>query len=135
MERMSGVAMNPNLKDGELMLYTRIGATYSANDVVLFKHDGYTGVSRVIATEHQTVDLNEEGYITVNGAVESSDIVYDLSDSHIASSGIFPYVVPTGCYFVLNDNYEYTEDSRTFGAVDSKAIFGRVVTTLKVRDI
>lgn len=134
-DRMSGVAMNPSLKDGELMLYTRMNSGYKANDVVLYRHDGATQVSRVIATEDQIVDLNEEGYITVNGIVESSDVVYDVSDSNITASGIFPFRVPTNTYFVLNDNYNYTEDSRSFGAIDSRDIFGRVVTTLKVRDI
>ena len=108
---------------------------YKAYDVVLYRHDGATQVSRVIATEDQIVDLNEEGYITVNGIVESSDVVYDVSDSNITASGIFPFRVPTNTYFVLNDNYNYTEDSRSFGAIDSRDIFGRVVTTLKVRDI
>lgn len=134
-ERMTGIAMNPNLKDGELLLYARTDSAYSANDVVLFKHDDSTMVSRIIATEDQIVDLNEEGYITVNGVVESTDIVYDLSDGDIAQSGVFPFRVPSGSYFVLNDNYYYTEDSRSFGAIDGRDIFGRVVTTMKVRDI
>ena len=56
-DRMSGVAMNPSLKDGELMLYTRMNSGYKANDVVLYRHDGATQVSRVIATEDQIVDL------------------------------------------------------------------------------
>ena len=79
--------------------------------------------------------MNDEGYITVNGVVESDDIVYDLSDSKILESGIFPLRVPDKTYFMLNDNYYYTEDSRSFGAVDERDIVGRIVTTLKVRDI
>ena len=134
-ERMSGVAMSPNLKDGELMLYTRIGSSYKVNDVVLYRHGDSSMISRIIATGNQVVDLNDEGYITVDGVIESSDMVYDLSESNIMGSGVFPFRVPAGAYFVLNDNYYYTEDSRIFGAIDGRDIYGRVVTTLKVRDI
>ena len=132
--RVSGVAMHPNLKDGELILYTRWGGDYKTNDVVLYKHDGKEYISRVLAREDQIVDVNREGYLTVDGVVESDNVVFDVKNDSDAIAA-FPFRVPSGSYFVLNDNYEYNEDSRSFGAIDARDIYGCAISSLKVRDI
>lgn len=134
LSRMSGVAMDPSIKDGELLMFLRIGDDFSANDVVLYGHNGKTEISRVVALPDQIVDVNNDGYLTVDGVVESRSAIRE-EDGAGGEASIFPLRVPSGMYFVMNDNYDYAEDSRSFGAINKTDIKGRVVTTMKVRDI
>ena len=46
----------------------------------------------------------------------------------------YPYTVPEGSYFLLNDNLSNTNDSRTIGAVDSSRIEGRIIQLLRRRN-
>lgn len=135
MRRISGIGMNPNLNDGELVLFSRVWNDYAAGDAVLFTHDGVEEVSRIFATGGQIVDVNSEGYFTVNGAVQSEGVVIDLTDPNQKSTMGLPFRVPDGAYFLLNDNYEYDADSRTLGPIYEKDLKGRIISTLKVRNI
>jgi signal peptidase I len=135
LNRMSGVAMDPSIKDGELMMFLRVGGDFGVNDVVLYEHDGKTEISRIVALPDQIVDVNRDGYLTVDGVVESKSAIVDVDSVSNDGASIFPMRVPSGTFFMLNDNYDYGEDSRNFGAIDNSSIRGRIVTTLKVRDI
>jgi signal peptidase I len=135
--RNVGVAMNPNLKDGELVLFSRLWNSYTNEDVVLFEKDGKTEFSRILALPDQVVDLNEDGYLTVNGVIESDRAIVDVSDeeAYLQVKSSFPYRVPSGRYFLLNDNYDCDDDSRKFGAIEEKDLKGKAISTLKVRNI
>ena len=133
--RVSGIGMNPSLKDGELVLFSRAWNDYQAGDAVLFSHDGVEEVSRIFAVGGQVVDVNGEGYFTVDGAVQTDGIVVDLTDTDPRAAMGLPFRVPTGSYYLLNDNYDYDVDSRTLGAILSKDLKGKIISTLKVRNI
>lgn len=135
--RNVGVAMSPNLKDGELVLFSRLWNSYTNNDVVLYEHDGKAEFSRILALPDQIVDLNDDGYLTVNGVIESSRAIVDITDEEAFAKvkQSFPYRVPSKRYYLLNDNYDCDDDSRVFGAVEEKDIKGKAMSTLKVRNI
>ncbi|MBR5419147.1 signal peptidase I [Candidatus Saccharibacteria bacterium] len=135
--RNVGVAMDPNLKDGELVLFSRAWNSYTNGDVVLYEHDGKMEFSRILALPDQIVDLNSDGYLTVNGVIESSRAIVDITDDEAFTKAklLFPYRVPTKQYYLLNDNYDCDDDSRKFGAVEEKDLKGKAMSTLKVRNI
>ena len=127
--------MDPSLRDGELTLFSRVGNEYAAGDVVVFKKDDELLVSRVFATAGQLVDADEDGYLTIDGAVQTDSAVIDVNDSSARQRAGLPFRVPTGAFYLLNDNYDSDEDSRSFGALYEKDLQGRVISTLKVRGI
>ncbi len=132
--RMSDIAMSPIVNDGDLMLFSRIGNDYSENDVVIYEHDGKTAVSRVIAKEDQIIDINEDGYLTVDGSIVSKGPVTTEIDTAGTQYGL-PYRVPSKQVYLLNDNYEMKEDSRSFGAIFVEKLQGKIISVLKVRGI
>ena len=135
--RVSGVAMDPNLKDGELVLFSRMWNSYTNDDVVLYEREGKSQFARILALPDQIVDMNDEGYLMVDGVIESSRAVVSTDDesAFLRVKNSFPYRVPTGKYFLLNDNYDCTDDSREYGAIDEKDLKGKAMSTLKVRNI
>lgn len=107
-----------------------------AGDIVTFEDpDGSTAtlIKRVIATEGQTVDL-QDGMVIVDGVVLSEDYVGDKPSyaldghaSNLAENVTFPYVVPEGCVWVMGDNRTNSLDSRYFGAIPVSSVTSRAV--------
>lgn len=135
LHRISGIGMDPGLRDGELALFARVGNEYAVGDVVLFERDGSMQASRIFATGGQLIDANDDGYLTIDGAIQSDGIVVDMTEDNAKERIGLPFRVPSGAYYLLNDNYEFEEDSRSFGALYEKDFRGKVISTLKVRNI
>ena len=97
--------MYPSVKDGDLCVIKKYDKHTHLEDVVYY-HDNFY---RVVARENQVVDITDKGILTVDG--QQPDIV-------------FPYTVPQGEIFLLNDYREKTSDSREFKSVKEKDITG-----------
>ena len=132
MYRISGPAMSPRLQDGDLILYSRIAGQYGPGDVVLYEHAGATYVSAIIASGGDLIEIDNSGYLRLNGAQISQAVaVTPEQQGDITST----YRVPTGSFFMLNENLDSMEDSRTFGAIYEKDIKGKIVGLLRTRSI
>ncbi len=134
LKRMPSIAMSPSINDGDLMMFSRSATDYNENDVVMYDRDGKTAVSRIIAKETQTVSLDGDGYITVDGAIFSKTPVTSDVERSMQEMGM-PFRVPLGRVYLLNDNYDLVEDSRIFGAISTQDLRGKITTVLKVRGI
>lgn len=126
--RVQGASMEPNLRDGELLLFYRLDKQYKEGDIVLIHMGENTEfVKRIAAMEGDTVDFDEEtGTLLVNEVPVEEPYIY--SRTLPASDRItFPLKVGVGEVFVLGDNREVSKDSREFGCVPVSEITGRVL--------
>ena len=85
-------------------------------------------VKRVIATEGQTVDIDfNAGTVYVDGAALEEP--YAREATWLAEGVEFPLTVPAGCLFLMGDNRNDSEDSRSadLGPVDSRCVIGKAV--------
>lgn len=99
-------------------------------DVILFDPpdgDEYYYVKRVVGMPGETLQITD-GRVYINGSDVPLDEPY-LRETPTGSFG--PYVIPEGCYFVMGDNRNHSNDSRywqnSFVArenIYAKAIFG-----------
>lgn len=125
-------SMYPSVKDGDLVIIYRPGAI-NPDDPVLYKSaDGTEKIGRIKAIADSTVDISEKGEVSINGGKISEDVFYATEPGDVIT---YPYTVPDGSYFILNDNRQNTDDSRTQGAVAKKDIVGKVVFVLRRRGI
>ena len=127
--RISDISMNGRINDGDFVLFNRISNDYQIGDVVVYNHEGHEMLSEIVGVEDDLITVDEEGYLVVNEQIVSKSPVYDyaLGEANPFGDG---FRVPTGAYFVLNSNYESTNDSRTFGAVYAKDIKGSIIALL-----
>lgn len=93
-------------------------------------------IKRVIATEGQTVDIdNSTGTVYVDGE-ELDNTQFDVDNGITYTSdqdaSRFPLTVPEGCVFVLGDNRVVSLDSRyaEVGTIPTEKILGKSVVRI-----
>ena len=123
-------SMNPSFKDGDLIVYSRIGNTYAQGDVVVLNIDGQNSIRRVVAGPGDIVDIGEEGGLFVNNALQQESNIFE--ETYRFEEGIeFPVSMGSGEYFVLGDSRETCVDSRIYGTVRDEDILGEVFTVIR----
>lgn len=123
--KISGDAMNPTLRSGEIVAVHR-KESVRPGDIVAFYSGGKLLVKRVIGCAGDWVDIDDAGNVTVNGA--PLDEPY-LAEKALGACGIeLPFRVPEGRWFVLGDDRATAADSRSpaVGCVAEEQILGRV---------
>ena len=134
LSRVEGASMRETLQEGDLLavLNGPLCGDYRPGDVVIAQRPDFNGgdpiVKRVIATEGQTVDIDfDAGVVYVDG--EPLEEPYVREPTWTEEGTEFPLTVPEGCLFLMGDNRNRSEDSRSsaLGPVDSRCVLGRAV--------
>ena len=133
LKRVSGTAMFPALKDGDLALGFRLEREYRSGDVILYKDpDGALHFGRILTIAGSTVNISGNGAVLINGVQESGEILFPTDDPGTLT---YPYTVPEGSVFVMNDHRTETDDSRIYGAISMDQIQGKVLSILRRRGL
>lgn len=126
-----GSSMEPTLWDGDCILVQMMGYKEPLpGDIVAIKAKDRAGkhlVKRIIATGGDTVQIDfEAGAVFVNG--QRLEEPYVQEATHLSGDIAFPVTVPEGCCFVLGDNRNHSQDSRSsvLGFVPREDIEGKV---------
>ena len=127
---MANADMQPAVCAGDLMLYYRLDKNLKSDDVVVFQKEGIQYTGRIVAVPGDVVEITDESDLMVNeSAVTEENIFYTTPayDSEVE----YPLTLKEDQYFILCDNREGAKDSRTFGAVDTSEIKGKVITIVR----
>lgn len=131
---VSGPSMNDTLVDGDwILLLGRI--FYSEpeqGDIIVASKDSFKDgepiIKRVIAVEGQTVDID---FVTGTVYVDNKPLnePYTLTPTNLNSGTTFPLTVDEGCVFVMGDNRNRSQDSRSteIGQIDCREILGKAI--------
>ena len=130
--QVSGNAMFPALKDGDLVIAFRLQQEYAKNDVVVYTAEGETHIGRIVARGTDVVTLDDSGKLLVNGTNQTGEILYP---TYAKEGFTYPYKIPESQIFVLGDYRTQTKDSRDFGAIPMENVKGKVITILRRRGI
>lgn len=125
-----GSSMEPTLLDGDCILVWMAGGQGpERGDLVAIRardKEGKHLIKRVIAKGGDTVQIDfEGGLVFVNG--QRLEEPYLAETTHLEGDVQFPVTVPPDCFFVLGDNRNHSQDSRssTLGCVPLGDIEGR----------
>lgn len=129
--RVSGNSMNYNLSDGDILFIDKLAYEFgepSRFDIVVFSvatQDETFFIKRVIGLPNETVRIDDDGKIYINGSLLEEDYGYEK----IKDKGQ-NYNVKLGKdeYFVMGDNRNGSTDSRSLyvGNVRKEDIIGKV---------
>jgi signal peptidase I len=127
--RVQGTSMEPQLLDGERIVVNKFIYRFRAierGDVVVFwypRDPAVSFVKRVVGLPGDLVEIRG-GELVVNGRpVPESYLPASFKDT----DNLPPTEVRKGYYFVLGDHRRSSNDSRSWGEVPEKYIYGRAV--------
>lgn len=125
--RVDGYSMEPTLHNSQYILVDK--AVYylhspERGDVVVFEWPKDTSqdfVKRIIGVPGDTVQVNADGQVTVDGVRLTEPYVNDLTNPY----GPETWKLGANQYFVLGDNRGDSSDSRDWGIVPRGDIIGK----------
>ena len=123
--QVSGSSMEPNLHEGELLI-TSSFFNFKKGDMVAFYYNDSVLIKRVIATEGEVVNIEDDGTVFVNSVKLEENYVKELAYGNCDIT--FPYQVPKNSVFILGDNREVSIDSRSksIGCISKDKIIGKI---------
>ena len=123
---VTGDSMNPSLKPGDFVVYSRERGGYSRGDMVVCDVDGIRIIKRVAGIPGDIVRQDEGGKVRIiNGVNEWK------ADGQSVTQEIF---LNKDEYFLLGDNRDMSVDSRDerIGPVERKRIKGRARIVIRM---
>lgn len=132
--RVDGPSMTPTLLNQEYILVDKVQYVFSTpqrGDVIVFAYPldpSQDYVKRVIGVPGDTVKVDGDGTVTVDGTVISEPYINDptfLCPNELGDPGTRSWLIGANQYFVLGDNRGDSSDSRCWGPVPSKNIIGK----------
>jgi signal peptidase I len=127
--KVEGTSMLPGLEDQERIFINKFVYRWGPverGDIVVFHYPrdpAKSYIKRVIATEGDRVRI-DEGRVYVNGQLQSEAYV----PQEYADFRSYPDIkVPPHSFFLLGDHRTSSSDSRDFGPVNQRYIYGKAV--------
>ena len=121
-----GTSMKPTLEGGDIVVSLK-GSDFESGDLIAFYFGNKILVKRCIAGPGQWVDIDEEGFVYVDGKLIDEPYLKEkaLGDCNIK----LPYQVPASRYFCMGDHRSTSVDSRNtaVGCVSEEQIVGKIV--------
>lgn len=124
--RITGTSMEPSLNDGDIIVAMKT-RSFSRGQVCGFYFNNKLLLKRVVATAGMWVDVDEDGFVYVDG--EKLDEPYVTDRSRGITDLTYPVQVPDGCVFVLGDHRSTSVDSRSsvVGFIKEEETVGQIV--------
>lgn len=129
---ISGEAMYPRLRDGDIAVVNRLPQTYYAGDVLLCKKSGDLCVGRIVAGAGDEVSITDQGGLYVNQALQAEEIFFETLP---VNEKEIQLTVPPDSFYLLSDHRPEGNDSRVYGCVRKDEVIGKIFLVIRRRGI
>jgi signal peptidase I len=125
--RIAGTGMMPTYRDGDRVLLRKFDLSIERGDIVAFHYPGdlsKTFVKRVIGLPGERIAVRG-GRSVVNG-VELDEPYLDEAFTR-RSPDTEEVLIPDGHVYVIGDNRDHSNDSRIWGTLEMRLVYGEVL--------
>jgi signal peptidase I len=125
--KVQGNAMEPELKDGDRLIIDRNVGPLKRGDIVVFYYPAdprKSYIKRIVGLPGEAIAIHD-GEVLVNGA--SLDEPYVNPSNNRVMTAHAEVHMPPNSYYVIGDNRDNSNDSRMWGPLERKFIYGRSV--------
>ncbi len=125
--KVEGHAMEPALREGDRIFVNRRLDKLERGDIVILYYPfepSKSYIKRIVGLPREAVEIRE-GKVLING--KSLDEPYVVPDNNRASFDRKEVKIPEESYYVLGDNRDNSSDSRIWGTLQRKFIYGKFV--------
>jgi signal peptidase I len=135
--KVEGTSMQPRLENDERIFVNKFDYAFwsiERGDIVVFwypEDPSKSFIKRVIGLPGETIDMDALGHITINGQMIPEP--YLAPERNQAARSRWNQVdsrfktIKAHYYFVMGDNRDASNDSRTWGLVPEKYIYGKAM--------
>lgn len=128
--------MAPAIRDGDIVLYFRLGKSYNPSDMLVYEKDGKKYIGRVVAGPGTSLDRSEKGVLLINGRIHPPQKRIGLFYETYARKKLkYPITLQADEYFVMGDRRDIAKDSRDFGPIHKDDIKGKVFSVIRKKNI
>lgn len=123
--RIEGQAMSPTLNHNDkVFMRTQVGELQRGDIVAfLYPHNqSKSYIKRIIGLPRETIEV-KDGKIYINGNRIAEPYIAPEHASHDTMPG--PVAIPPDNYFVMGDNRKNSSDSRYWGPLPRRLIYGK----------
>lgn len=127
--QVEGTSMMPHLENNERIFINKFVYRFepiARGDIVVFWYPldrSKSYIKRVVGLPGERVSIRD-GKVYINGSPLNESYIPPEYLDHQSDP---PTLVPPGHYYVLGDHRESSNDSRVWGTVDRKYIYGKAV--------
>ncbi|MCI0486994.1 MAG: signal peptidase I [Blastocatellia bacterium] len=124
--KVEGTAMWPTLKAGDRILVWKQIDEIERGDIVIFwfpDDPSLSFIKRVIGLPGETIRMDQSGQLYINGS--PMDEPYILVNYNRFPRKIPEMYIKPHYYYVMGDNRDASNDSRSWGLVPEKYIYGK----------
>ena len=123
--KVEGIAMEPSLKHGDRVFISRDLDRIERSDIVIFYYpadQSKSFIKRVVGLPNDRVEIRE-GQLFINGDRVTEP--YVDSKNNQSSRSTKEISVPEDNYYVVGDNRDNSNDSRSWGPLPRHFIYGK----------
>ncbi|HKP84499.1 MAG TPA: signal peptidase I [Blastocatellia bacterium] len=137
--KVEGTSMQPRLENDERIFVNKFKYNFEPierGDIVVFwypEDPTKSFIKRVIGLPGETIDMDHLGHVTINGLPIDESYLSPERNQHprerwaqMQSRNDWKYIKPH-YYFVMGDNRDASNDSRSWGLVPEKYIYGKAM--------
>lgn len=130
---ISGESMYPTYHDGQHLVSIRpyLGELKQGDVVIAYSPNRYLLIKRVAACPGDTLVINTDGTVAVNGEPytygKGSSLDSNMVGMTRQEDGSYSITLEKGQYYLLGDNHEISADSREYGPFKRTSIWEKVL--------